>query len=118
VNSEPSSLGGYGDVPRVSPWGLLAHRAYRRCDLQERAANRPSLGILAENRPERVLSPKQTRSLDKLLGTPPAMARPPLINITYNFPHDIGSQSHLKNSLVNMDRRGELEVIKLDLVPR
>jgi hypothetical protein len=46
------------------------------------------------------------------------MARAPLINITYNFPHDIGSQSHLKNSLVKMDRRGELEVIKRSLVPR
>ena len=45
-------------------------------------------------------------------------ARAPLINITYNFPHDIGSQSHLKNALVNMDRRGELEVIKRNLVPR
>jgi hypothetical protein len=91
VNSEPSWLGGYRRCACVSPWGLLARKACRRCDLQERAANGPTLGTLG---------------------------RAPLINITYNFPHDIGSQSHLKNALVNMDRRGELEVIKRNLVPR
>jgi hypothetical protein len=76
---------------------------------------RPGLAVVGENGPELLnmrggeqVTPLQRPSYARVGGG----AGTVVVHNTYNFPNYIGSRDELRQALVDMNRRGQLEVIK------
>lgn len=90
------------------------HTNHVHVSLFDRGGMLRGLGINATGQPERVLSPAQTKSFDRLVQVLDR-GRGGAANtyITVNAPNGfIGSQDQFRRMLVDMNRRGELQVIK------
>jgi len=85
-----------------SPWGL-AHGG---------TMLNPSDTRLSEFGPEKVLTPAQTRNFDRMVRVMDRSGGAANTYITVNAPYYVGSQDDLRRTLVDMNRRGQLEVIK------
>jgi hypothetical protein len=70
------------------------------------------IGVNRSGQPERVLSPMQTRSFDRMVRVMDRGGGHGGTTIVINAPNYIGSQDDLKRALVDLDRRGQLQVIK------
>ena len=75
---------------------------------------RKSLVGMSEAGPERVLTTAQNRDFERLVHSATRMGGAGAVTIEkhYHFPHYVGSTADLKRALVDMDRRGDLAVIK------
>jgi hypothetical protein len=71
----------------------------------------PTLGMFAERGPERVLNDRQTRAFESWMGRG---ANGGGGGVTYilNAPNYVGTHEDLRRALVDMNRRGQLEVIR------
>jgi hypothetical protein len=62
-------------------------------------------------RPERVLSPAQTASFDRLVGVLGAQGGAPRVENHYHFPRYLGSRDDLRRDLQQMVGRGDLDFL-------
>jgi hypothetical protein len=72
-------------------------------------------GGVAVNRsgqPERMLSPVQTRSFDRMVRVAERGGGGRTVNIHASFPNYVGDKADLKRALVEMSRRGDLAVLR------
>lgn len=95
-----------------SPLAAWAHS--QRTGWYDRGGILPSGGVAmnASGLPERVLSPAMTQSFDRLVRVMDRGGGAANTYITINAPNYVGSQDDLRRTLIDMNRRGQLEVIK------
>jgi hypothetical protein len=70
------------------------------------------IGVNRSGQPERVLSPRQTSSFDRMVRVMDRSGHAGGTTIIINAPNYIGSQDDLKRALVDLNRRGQLQVVK------
>ena len=105
-----------GGVIGDLPFDLLDPRGERYnpelADLLHRAGYHRGGAIGANGAPERVLSPRQNRNYEDLVRVMDRRGGGGVVHNHYHFPNYIGSQADLIRTLVQADRRGQLQVLK------